>query len=284
MKNISLNIAKEIDPATKETLKLVAQVAGGLDIQFVVIGATARDLVLHYGYGAEIQRATRDIDFAVQVESWAAFEKLTSALVQHGYRKAKIQHRLKSPTGGTIDIVPFGPLQSGEAKIVWPPPDGNEMIVLGMQEALATAVMVDLGSQESLHIPVATPVGLVILKLVSWAERSVQDRVKDAQDILFLLSSYDKVPSAQEEFFGDEELIDKSGGDLTLGAAEILGRHVGQTVAPETSSYLTQLFESGIRKCSIEMLVENSCSNYERQFDRHSRLLETFIIGFRGRQ
>ncbi|MGV6817587.1 MAG: nucleotidyl transferase AbiEii/AbiGii toxin family protein [Thiotrichales bacterium] len=284
MKNISLNIAKAVDPAAKETLKLVAQVADGLDIQFVVIGATARDLVLHCCYGAEIQRATRDIDFAVQVESWAAFEKLTSALAQHGYRKVKVQHRLKSPTGGTIDIVPFGSLQSGEAKIVWPPPDGNEMVVLGMQEALATAVMVDLGSQESLHIPVATPVTLVILKLVSWTERSVQDRIKDARDFLFLLSSYDKVPLAQEEFFSDEELIERSGGDLTLGAAEILGRHAGHAVAPETSTYLSKLFASGIRRCSIETLVEDSCSNLELQLDRHSMLLDAFITGFRGRQ
>jgi len=36
-------------------------------------------------YGAPIERATRDIDFAVQVESWPAFEKIKTMLITQGF-------------------------------------------------------------------------------------------------------------------------------------------------------------------------------------------------------
>jgi len=39
---------------------------------YVVVGATARDLVLHYGHGAAIRRATQDVDFAIEVPDWPA--------------------------------------------------------------------------------------------------------------------------------------------------------------------------------------------------------------------
>ena len=43
----------------------VADAARKLNLAFMVVGAAARDLVLHYGYGAAIRRATKDIDIAV---------------------------------------------------------------------------------------------------------------------------------------------------------------------------------------------------------------------------
>jgi predicted nucleotidyltransferase len=31
------------------------------------VGASARDIVLHYGYGARVQRAIADVDFGMQI-------------------------------------------------------------------------------------------------------------------------------------------------------------------------------------------------------------------------
>lgn len=41
--------------------------------------------MLYRGFGAEIERGTRDVDFAIQVEFWQAFEYLKLALVQVGF-------------------------------------------------------------------------------------------------------------------------------------------------------------------------------------------------------
>jgi len=44
----------------------------------------ARDLVLHYLHGAEIQRATMDIDFAIEVPDWSAFNTIKKQTARRG--------------------------------------------------------------------------------------------------------------------------------------------------------------------------------------------------------
>ena len=65
-----------------------------LVISYVVVGASARDLVLHYGYGARVKRATADIDFGIQVPDWDTFESIRHKLIESGFEETKSQHRL----------------------------------------------------------------------------------------------------------------------------------------------------------------------------------------------
>jgi predicted nucleotidyltransferase len=76
MMSTLLNIAGKIDPKPVAVFEVVSRVIAGLDMRYVVVGATARKLVLHYGHGATVQRATHDVDFAIKVPGWAAFEAL----------------------------------------------------------------------------------------------------------------------------------------------------------------------------------------------------------------
>ena len=39
----------------------------------MLVGATARDLLLHHVYGLPVTRATYDVDFAILVDSWEQF-------------------------------------------------------------------------------------------------------------------------------------------------------------------------------------------------------------------
>lgn len=90
MTSTSLNIAGKVDTVTVEVLEFVEQIANGLNLPYVVIGATARDLVLHHHYGAKVQRATQDVDFAIQVQNWSVFEEMRQALLARGYKDTKI--------------------------------------------------------------------------------------------------------------------------------------------------------------------------------------------------
>lgn len=101
MTSTSLNISGKIDPTTLEVLAAVNQAIAELAIPYIVVGATARDLVLHYGYGAAIQRATRDIDFAIEIPNWNAFNALKSSLTKTGFRETRAAHRLISLFNGT---------------------------------------------------------------------------------------------------------------------------------------------------------------------------------------
>ena len=58
MTNTLLNISGKIDLGTVALYKMVSNATAQLAIPFVVVGVSARDIVLHYGHGARIQRAT----------------------------------------------------------------------------------------------------------------------------------------------------------------------------------------------------------------------------------
>ncbi len=95
-----LNISAKIDPALANLCAIVADCAAQLQMPYLVVGASARDMVLHHGYGAKVQRATADIDFALQVPSWDAFATLRKELLANGFSETNTAHRLIGPKIG----------------------------------------------------------------------------------------------------------------------------------------------------------------------------------------
>lgn len=108
MTSTLLDITCKVNPNTLAVLQIVQDSAQSLGIPFFVIGATARDLVLHHYYGARISRATQDLDFAIQVPDWSAFEALKAKLLGSGFTETKTAHRLSTTQGDWVDLVPFG--------------------------------------------------------------------------------------------------------------------------------------------------------------------------------
>jgi predicted nucleotidyltransferase len=75
-------------PLEPGVLRVIAAVQAGALAQGVeplLVGAAARDLLLVHVYGQRVRRATKDVDFAVALASWEAFEQLQAQLVrEHG--------------------------------------------------------------------------------------------------------------------------------------------------------------------------------------------------------
>lgn len=67
-----------------EVLGEVAETTAKFGIPFFVVGATARDFVLAYGFGLNPGRATADVDIGVRVSAWAEFSQLKEELVSGG--------------------------------------------------------------------------------------------------------------------------------------------------------------------------------------------------------
>lgn len=86
MQNTSLNVASKLPRGLVELYRLINAQADALAISYLVIGATARDIILHHGFGAAIERGTRDVDFAIQVKSWQQFEQLKAKLFTNGFK------------------------------------------------------------------------------------------------------------------------------------------------------------------------------------------------------
>lgn len=74
-----------------------------LGLQWVVIGAAARDLVVHMPLERPAARATKDVDIAIAVEQRHQFLEFAE-----GYASATGgEHKIRV-CGVAVDVVPFG--------------------------------------------------------------------------------------------------------------------------------------------------------------------------------
>ncbi|UAA39282.1 nucleotidyl transferase AbiEii/AbiGii toxin family protein [Paraneptunicella aestuarii] len=199
MKTTSLNVTGKLLKGMVELYQIIDAHAKALNIPYLVIGATARDIILHHGFKADIERGTRDIDFAIQVQSWEQFEQLKAKLLDNGFilHKEKAHQFITTVPNGEeweIDIIPFGNIADDDQAITWPPKHDIAMKVTAFKEAFDNALNVTIVDNPSLEIKVASPAGMLLLKLISWLEREPGIRGKDAMDIYYLTKHYSKIP------------------------------------------------------------------------------------------
>jgi predicted nucleotidyltransferase len=226
MTAISLDVTDKLAPERERVLRDVAEAAVALGIPFFVVGAFARDLILELHYGLPVQRATNDIDFGLQVNSWEEFAQLKTTLIQiQAYRADPHQpQRLHSSTGEIIDIVPFGGVEDATTRtILWPPECVIEMNAFGFAEAYQQSLRVHLATD--LEVQVSSLAGLALMKLIAWKQRR---QTKDAKDLQLILTRYlqagnlDRLYSdAHADLLAEEQFI-----SLDLAGARLLGRDI----------------------------------------------------------
>ena len=265
MTNTLLNIAAKIDQKTRMLLVAVSRASTELGIPYVVVGATARDLVLHYGHGARVQRATRDIDFAIEVATWGTYDALKDRLCERGFKPDKPQHRLLGPEDTVVDIIPFGPIEDTQASIAWPPGGEVVMSVLGFQDAYEAAEWVRVQNEPEIDVPVATPPGMALLKLIAWMDRDRDKRQKDALDIAYLLSTYEYIQAVTDALYDEDNnsTLKASGWDMTLAAAHLLGRHANRIARAETRHEIARLARGELGGLNLECLAEEMCERID---------------------
>lgn len=150
--------------------------------EFVIIGATARDLFLEQNGIAVI--GTRDIDFAVVTDDWEQFEELKAKLIQE-FNLVQDRRMYRLMWGSTpIDFLPFGKIEDGNFTIKWPNTFRERIKVMGFKEACQNAAEIDI---EGVKTKAVIPELLVALKLNSWSHDS--SRIKDAIDIRCILDN-----------------------------------------------------------------------------------------------
>jgi predicted nucleotidyltransferase len=64
---------RPVDPLTLSILELIDGLLRDAKIHYMLVGATARDLLLYHVFGHAVTRATYDLDFAILVDSWEQF-------------------------------------------------------------------------------------------------------------------------------------------------------------------------------------------------------------------
>ena len=275
-----LNLSGKIDQGTLELLTLINQVTVDLGIEYLVIGATARDLVMHYGYGARIQRATKDLDFAIQIESWDSFTEIKERLIANGFKDRQSPQRVVSPAGMPVDIAPFGGIADKNSNIQWPPSGDVEMDVAGFDEAHQSAIQVLIQQDPPIQIPVASPQGLALLKIIAWDDRDRDLRAKDAKDLAYLLESYQSVEKVIDRIYEIDGLMQRYDWDVDQGSAHLLGIDTLDITGHEAKIKVGKILNANLQVGAPNYLIEEMCSQIDEEYDNKRGLLEAFSNGF----
>lgn len=220
-----------LDLSQKADLVPLAQVVGSLQrvaqpmgVDFFLMGAAARDVMLRHVHDIEPGRQTKDVDFAVMVPDWASFAALRAALIAGGdfsERAGPATHRLRHRSGLPLDIVPFGGIERADRTIAWPPDQSTVFDCFGAREAFNATVSVRL--PQSVTVPVASIPALALLKVTAWQDRKYSQPGKDADDLLLYLRSYmdcgniDRAARDHGELFLADDYDHEAAGACLMG-------------------------------------------------------------------
>ena len=203
------------------------------DRDLLMVGAMARDLLLQYGSGVRVRRATTDVDLAFAVVSWDEFGAFRNALLRSGlFNDSRHEHRLLHKGGLAIDLIPYGGVEDDAGQIHWPATE-NLMSVLGYAEARATAVEIVLPDDQRIST-VSLPM-LAVMKIVAWPDRHLIQPRKDASDLMLILRNYLHGKKADRLYAGAAHLLEADDFDFEFAAAWMAGSDAAASIASSSA-------------------------------------------------
>lgn len=221
-------------------VRALQSVAQPRAMDFFLIGAAARDLMLHHAHNIPPARQTEDVDFAVMVPDWDSFSVLRTALVQGKEfieRPGPAIHRLRHhKTGLPLDIVPFGGIERADRTIAWPPDQSTVFDCFGAREAFDASILVQL--PEEVPLRVASIPALALLKIIAWRDRKLG---KDASDLLLYLRSYMDCDNLDRATSDHRDLFDVDEYDHGVAGAQLLGRDIAPLLNEKTIQRVLQI-------------------------------------------
>ncbi len=281
----SLDLSGKINTKIFEVLEAISNIAVSLDIRFFVVGATARDIILHYGFNVAIKRATEDVDLGVMVESWKKFGLLKESMLGSGLfvKDKKEPQRFYYKGGFPVDIVPFGQISEPNAIISWPESNGVEMNTLGFKESYDNSVLIRLKTDPVFEIRFASLAGLATMKIISWKD-NYPFRSKDAKDFEYIMRNYIDAGNYERVYDGEEsDLLKVDDPDYEGISARLLGRDVATILTLDSKEYILQIVnkETGEqdRYKFIEDMRQGSSFSSD-EFEARLTLMEAFKKGF----
>jgi predicted nucleotidyltransferase len=242
-------------PLLKPVLEELIPVFEEAGIKFYIIGAVARDIILEL-YDEKSKRVTMDLDIAIAINDWSAFDVLATQIVSlpNFTKDTKQQQKFLYKSNFEIDIVPYGGIKNQNDKIFWPPDESFAMTVLGFEEVEDSLLKIQI--DEEVNFEIVSLEGVFLLKLFAWKDRS-NKTTKDAEDLGFLLNNYFNInrdSSFDEPYNKVYDLEDFT--ELNAGAI-ILGQKLNLMLAksPPVKAKLKSILEENIAKAEESKLI-----------------------------
>lgn len=206
------------------------KILGEKAYDFLLIGATARDLIIdsHFGLGAG--RSTLDIDFALYVPEWGSYDEIMNTLLSsQDFNRTNTDpvHRIIYQGGIEVDIVPFGKIQNPDGEYTWPPPALGSMNVAGFMEINEQCITIAT-KDNSLSFKVASLPGIAMMKIFAWKDRKHKNN-KDGMDIGFIINHYVDL-KVDELYEQHDDIVAAEDFKLINASARILGRDIRELI------------------------------------------------------
>lgn len=214
--------SKQFDnPLLKELLIELNTYFTSKGMNYYIIGATARDIVFSALHAQGSMRKTFDLDIAIAISDWKAFDKISEDLCSQGhFEKSKDQkQRFRYKGVYELDIVPFGEVAKADDKIYWPPEEDHAMSVKGFTEIAKETIKLNV--DEEFDINVASLPGIFVLKLTAWKDRHYKTG-KDADDMSQIIASYypihlENLDEKYYHIYDDKDFTEYTAGAMILG-------------------------------------------------------------------
>ena len=273
--NFQLSSEKIGNPLLMDLLRKISKCFAEMNQVYFVIGATARDLIVRQLVGIASSRRTRDLDLAIAIPDWSAFDDITEALLARGLTKdLKMKQRFYDGDY-ELDLVPYGAVAKPDDHIYWPPEEDIAMSVKGFAEVLSDAITVSIDG--AFDVKIASLHGLFILKFSAWMDRHMATR-KDADDMEFIIRHY---------FFANlsrnprPEVYDWKDFYEWIVGAYLLANDISRLLPVEQLRFYARRLEEEYRKSEqshlmLQMLDANSALKFEQVYDGLSRMLQVW--------
>jgi len=237
------DLSGKIESSIIRVLKNIAEISEKLNLDFVLVGATARDILMEHLHNIKAPRMTRDIDIAVCVASWKEYDTLSEALLADGEFHKHIQKQRFVFEDTFVDIIPFGDISDRTNRISWPPEHETVFSTIGFIDVFKNSIIFRLNRDPVLDIRMPTIPGLAIMKLLGW-NGGYPDRQKDAEDFLFIMRRYQDT-GIEERLYGQEAiLLEEEGFDNERAGIRLLGRDMARISKKETADEIKRILDS----------------------------------------
>ncbi|MBD2390155.1 nucleotidyl transferase AbiEii/AbiGii toxin family protein [Aphanizomenon flos-aquae NRERC-008] len=271
------NSYPQIDLETKKFLTDFKSIIDSLEVPMLLIGAQARILIFDSQYQVQ-GRATKDWDVAVQLDNWDRYNLLISIMTTGQnplFKKTKVIHKfIHIETELEVDVIPFGDISKPNQEINWP--DGNQMNILGLEEAFANTEIIII---DNLEIRVADIDAFIALKLLAWNNRREKKDLKDIITVLRKSPNEEDQDRVYDEFF--DEIIE---GRFEVDEAAIIfiGRNIQNKFKSETINKVKEIVDiileqdTYISQCMPKIL---DIEEWDETFDKIVKRFESLQYG-----
>lgn len=250
-------LSKELsNPELKDILQALNTFFQSKKIDFYIVGATARDILLTNLYGLIPERKTMDIDIAIAISNWEEFEIIERELPQREYFEKDSYQKQRFIYKGfyAIDVIPFGKIAQKDGNIYWPPDGVIAMSVSGFPEIAAATISVSVDNE--FDIKVSSLSGFFLLKLMAWKDRHLYS-AKDAYDIALILEYYIEI-NQQRAYEEHYDLYEAEPFDQIEASGRLIARDIKVLIGANKAT-MTHLIE--ILSREIELSQESPLVN-----------------------